>query len=235
MSYIVDDKYKPEVEKHKWYKNTRGFWVRTTDDARLSKFIWSLETQSDPFDKGRVFVKDGNKDNCTVDNLKFPPPKTFITDQDPETKNFVNSRAWRLSRRGYWTGYFNCACHGKRPQTMHRMLFNLSRGICPAEDDYYKEGLHIAHVNHNKNDNRLENLQLQSASFNCSDHIHLDDNRLGISDHHGKYRVRVTKNGQRTHVGRYNTIPEAAAARNSFLEQHKLSHKRTAQTPGTPS
>jgi len=49
----------------------------------------------------------------------------------------------------------------------------------------------------------------------------MDDLRY-IRKHHGKYQVRITKNGQRISLGHFYTIEEACAARDTYLKNENF-------------
>lgn len=137
---------------------------------------------------------------------------------DPETGVFTRIAAMsaRQERRvGKPCGSLNKAngyvtMHvGGRPQYAHRLAWICQHGPIPA-------GMYVDHANGNRADNRLANLRLASHRENLRNCKVRKDNSSGIKGvsfdaARGQWAVKVA----RRHVGRFETLLDAAAARKS--------------------
>lgn len=105
-------------------------------------------------------------------------------------------------------------------------------GYCRIELDGYDYAAHrlawlhvygewpdgpLDHVNGIRSDNRLSNLRKATASGNACNRKRRRDNTTGAKGVHwdkgaSRFRVVVTIAGKRRHIGRFNTMTEAASA-----------------------
>ena len=83
---------------------------------------------------------------------------------------------------------------GKKCFYLHRLIYMYHYGSIP-------KGYVIDHMNQNKTDNRIENLRCVNQTKN-----QLNNNSNGYSKTlTGKYRVQISVNKKRTHIGYYFT------------------------------
>lgn len=98
-------------------------------------------------------------------------------------------------------GYVISSTHIK----LHRLIMD-----CP-------EDMFVDHVNHNRLDNRKQNLRTCTKQQNNWNKSTQHNNTSGFPGINmlpgGKYRVRITMNNRRMHIGCYNTLEEAIEAR----------------------
>jgi len=74
----------------------------------------------------------------------------------------------------------------------------------------------IDHINQDATDNRIKNLRDVTNAENNKNKTLQNNNKtgyLGVSKRHGKYRAEINVNNIRKHLGYYDTVEEAAAAR----------------------
>lgn len=117
------------------------------------------------------------------------------------------------------TGYINVVVDGKG-YTLHRIAILLSTGK-------YEKGTQVDHINHDRSDNRLENLRVVSHAVNMRNQSKRNTNKTGITGviirytQRGtkRYAANITVNYKSIFLGNYDTLEEAAAAR---LEAEKL-------------
>lgn len=81
----------------------------------------------------------------------------------------------------------------------------------------------VDHINNNREDNRLENLQLVSNRINCTKDAKSKSGMVGVSfmKNRSKYRARIKINGKEVHLGLYKTSEEASKAYQNKLKELK--------------
>lgn len=123
------------------------------------------------------------------------------------------------------SGYVRVGLQG-RSYAAHRIIYELHYGPIP-------EGYEIDHINHDRIDNRIENLRLVTHQQNNCNRTLQSNNKTGVSGIHWdnrrcKYVVRITVQGHKYHIGYFNTFEEAVTARkqaevsNRFHKNHGL-------------
>lgn len=157
---------------------------------------------------------------------------TFTIELTKGQQALVDERDWYSLRRYSWCadkvsngdGYYavrgipHPEGEGRRTTTsMHRDVMGLEWG-----DSQY-----VDHINHNKLDNRRENLRIVT-------HLENSENREQGSAHgpgvqfcpDGKrikrYKASILYKGKREYLGRYVTPEEAREARERFKKEHNL-------------
>ena len=127
----------------------------------------------------------------------------------------VNSRVPKTleagaQRKSNSEGYLNVSVNG-RDYAVHRIVMLMCYG-------FYGEGLEVDHINHVRNDNHLVNLRFVTHGENMRNKSVSSKSTTGVtgvdfSKAHKKYRARITVNWELIHLGYFETLEEAAAAR----------------------
>jgi hypothetical protein len=151
-----------------------------------------------------------------------------ILDYDPKTGVFTRRgyslRGGRTSSRGAgeragWhcaNGYW-MICVDNRDYTAHRLAWLYVYGRFPNGD--------TDHINHDKIDNRIANLREATRSQNSANRPPPKHNKSGHKGVHfdrakGRWVAYIKKDFKRYHLGRYDTMEEAIAARKDA--EHKM-------------
>ena len=132
--------------------------------------------------------------------------------------------------KGYLATNWKCGCGPTTTMTLHKLVLNLEtipEGDCPCDDSYVESGYDIAHINHNKRDCRLQNLEYQLKSFNNSDKPKLARHSsiyTGVCwhKHGGKWISQIKIDDKMIYIGYYQTERDAALARNEYVISHNL-------------
>ena len=125
----------------------------------------------------------------------------------------VNSRVPKTLEAGTQrklSGYLDVQVHGRR-YPVHRIVMLMCYGFCG-------EGLDVDHINHVRNDNRLCNLRFVTGSENSKNQSVSSKNTSGVtgvyfSKAKKKYVAQIEVNLKVIHLGYFETLEEAAAAR----------------------
>ena len=125
----------------------------------------------------------------------------------------VNSRVPKTLEAGTLmksSGYLYVQVQG-RLYLVHRVVMLMCYG-------FYGEGLDVDHINHVRNDNRLVNLRFVTRSENNKNKSVSSKSTTGVTGvdflkAHKKYRARIRANRENIHLGMFDTLEEAAAAR----------------------
>lgn len=143
----------------------------------------------------------------TQDNLKES------LSYDPLTGIFTRNYSVTSYRKGSVagtllnTGYISIRVAGAYYQA-HRLAWLYVTGEWPTE--------WIDHINGDKSDNRFENLRDTSWSLNMhnlkSAKRHNKAKLLGVSPYRSRWIAQIQKNGQKIHIGVYDTPDEAHQA-----------------------
>jgi len=147
--------------------------------------------------------------NITQERLKE------LLGYDPLTGIFIwkvsgyRLKIGRIAGGFHSTGYWGIMLDGK-PYQAHRLAWLYIYGMWPI-------GV-IDHRDHDKANNRIDNLRDVTKSINSQNTIHARKNNslgmLGASFHkeNGKYKAQIQIDGKKKHLGYFNTPIEAHAA-----------------------
>jgi hypothetical protein len=130
---------------------------------------------------------------------------------------------WAADRRDRCT-YARGRKHGVKRQSfyMHRVVLGLGRGDLWAVVD---------HINHDSLDNRRENLRVVGMQTNAANMRMRRTSRTGVHGvcHDGpRFEATVKVDYVRVFRGKFDTVVEAAVARNAYLDAHGLPHTRSS-------
>ena len=126
----------------------------------------------------------------------------------------------KKDKKGYWR-----ACINKLGKMNHFLLHRLL--IEYFKPEIWQADLVVNHINHNRSDNRLENLEMISGERNASDRdrTNLSSIYQGVHYRKGAQKwaacARVHK-GDSDHLGLFDLEIEAARCRDKFIIEHKL-------------
>ena len=150
-------------------------------------------------------------------NNRLPDLKKLneLLNYDPDTGIFT----WKVARgrvtKGTVAGQVNKRW-GYRTITIdkvkyyaHRLAWYISTGDDPGDLD-------IDHKNHNRDDNRIENLILATRSENCSNRA---TPALYARKHRNKYLAQLTFRGVKYYLGLYDTPEECRSVTIEKREQ----------------
>lgn len=113
---------------------------------------------------------------------------------------WIEKHQWHLG----WTGYAITNIE-KRPTPMHRILMQAPKGV------------EVDHINHDKLDNRRENLRLVTHAQNMWNQQKRADNKSGFrgvswSSRKRKFVAQIKVNGQHYFLGHYDSPADASKA-----------------------
>ena len=164
--------------------------------------------------------------------LRYTPETgdVYWIERDQETMPVAHRRdAWNTrhaGQRAFHTpsteGYLRGKVFGKFYST-HRLVWAMHYGEWPTSP--------IDHINGNRADNRITNLRVVPISENNKNSCRRSDNSSGSAGvvwcrTQRKWRAGITLAGKFVHLGRFKTIEDAVAARQSaqlqsgFTERH---------------
>jgi hypothetical protein len=152
-------------------------------------------------------------------NIK-PPPIDFRTvfTYDPEQGILIRTRTGqpagvknknhKVPHKNY--GYIK---HGGKEYAVHRVIWAVVHGTWPETS--------LDHIDHDKRNNRIENLRLAPAATNAHNLSKFRNNtsgRTGITQLvDGRFRVRIGYKKQRICLGTYDTFEEAEFVHEAVL------------------
>ena len=157
-----------------------------------------------------------------VRTLFFYDPHTgWVTHQTNKVKAKIGDRAGSCSK----TGARYRRIFGKK-YLEHRIIWLYQFGHFPLYE--------IDHINHVRNDNRLENLREVTHAQNMKNKRQYTNNAVGcvgasVDSRCGKYRAYISLNGKPKGLGYYSSFEEAVAARNAALAQAQEYHANHGQ------
>lgn len=126
---------------------------------------------------------------------------------EPETGLFFRGKTKKAAGRVATNGYRQIAFQGKRYMA-HRLAWFYVHKVFPDGQ--------LDHINHDKDDNRIENLREvnQSQNFeNVHNWSHNKTGRRGVSFAKGRYQADIKVNRKTLYLGSYDNIVDAVAAR----------------------
>ncbi len=119
-------------------------------------------------------------------------------------KRYIGWTAGAVNGRGYMLVRI-----GSKKYSVHRLAWIISTGSNPIEID---------HINHDKKDNRLVNLREVNRTTQMKNRKKNSNNTTGsngVGIGNGGYIAYTSVNGERFHIGTFDTKEEAVAARQS--------------------
>lgn len=140
---------------------------------------------------------------------QIPLKQGGFTLVDDDNFEYINQKRCRVGSSGYvFTG---------KNTRIHRLITN-----CP--DDMV-----VDHINHNKLDNRKQNLRICTIEENCRNRVDNKNNKSGFRGVSfylplNKWRAKIVLKNKTVHLGYFNTPQEASqvyekvAKRNGFLK-----------------
>lgn len=186
---------------------------------------WLMEYKEHP--KYKIEHINGNKQDNRIENLKEIIPCSTVLTQDLvrmlfDYDNGVLRWIEKLSARSQYvigsaagfvstqkdSEYRYIKIGGKRYNAAN-IIWLYHYGVMPD--------VLIDHINHDKSDNRIENLRLATQKENSRNRslgVKNTSGVIGVDKHEGKWSARIINNeGKRISLGRFKTFKEAAAAR----------------------
>ena len=108
----------------------------------------------------------------------------------------------------------------RKSESIHRLIWLLAYGRWPTND--------IDHINRIKTDNRIVNLREVTHAQNSQNRLKNVNNTSGYSGvcwqkSRNKWHVKIGVQGKRIHVGRFDNLEDAVAARKA-AEQKYFTH-----------
>lgn len=125
----------------------------------------------------------------------------IVDDEDFEELNKVN---WCVTSHGYANRAIRLPSGKQRKITMHRVIMN------PPD------GLTVDHINHNRLDNRRENLRIVRMRINQANR---KEETFGTHWHKKKKRwcCKTSENGKQIHLGYFDTKEEGQQAYKNYI------------------
>lgn len=128
-----------------------------------------------------------------------------------------NMKIGRMAGSMAGNGYMQVHCFGK-VRLMHRIIWEMHNGDIP-------EGMEIDHINHIRDDNRIENLRLVSRTQNAKNLSMRSDNTsnvVGVSwdNKSKKWYAKIAVNGKQIALGRFSNLSMAAECRKAAEEKY---------------
>lgn len=115
-----------------------------------------------------------------------------------------NKISGSLRKDGYRNVSYNKKCYYQ-----HRIIWELHNGAIP-------DGMEIDHINHNKSDNRIENLRLVTKRGNALNRKHKP---VGVYKDKGYWKVGFTVNNKWKHFGMFSDYNKAVATAKQIYEK----------------
>lgn len=118
-------------------------------------------------------------------------------------------------------GYLVVRFSGKQWK-VHRIIWEIHNGIIP-------DNMEIDHINHKRDDNRIENLRITSGRVNSMNIAISSANSsgcMGVSwiDRISKWQVYIGVNGKQIYIGVFENFEDAVLARKSAEKIYRF-HK----------
>lgn len=158
---------------------------------------------------------------------KLPPIEELkrLFHYDPET----GSLTWKIRRQrmrvGDEAGFVQSSGYRRVKVNAsnfkgHRICYAIFHGVDPYP-------MEVDHINHNRSDNRIQNLRLVSHRENGKNqkkHAHNTSGYAGVSwrKQNKKWHARITVNGKKKHLGYFTNKSDAIAARRAAEEKYNF-------------
>lgn len=198
------------IEKMPEKKNRKIIW-KCLCDCGSGKEVY---TTSGNLSSGNTqscgcLQKEKAASNCKKDFNRYIIHKDYYEIFDERGNSFyidledfekVSEYRWYLTKHGYWGAHI--------PGTRKRLM--LHRFLCPT-DSYL-----VDHANHNKNDNRKNNLRPATALENNRNHKINSLNKsgfIGVSYNGSSWIVNINMNNKTKYLGSFKNKEEAIKAR----------------------
>lgn len=129
------------------------------------------------------------------------------------SRGVAGSEVGTIDNHGYL-----CFIMNKGRFKNHRVIWEMFNGEIP-------KGMHIDHINHIRDDNRIENLRVVSRVDNQRNQSLRSDNssgNVGVSfmKKLGKWEAYIYLGGKKIKIGYYSNIDDAIKARKSASEEY---------------
>ena len=126
----------------------------------------------------------------------------YLSNRINRKNQVAGTRSGTIDHRGYRRTYVDGATYAE-----HRIVWVWVHGSIPP-------GLYIDHINHHRQDNRIQNLRLvtpQANNLNSVNSARSQTGYRGVShiSRSGKYRAQIKHQGHNQHLGMFNTALEA--------------------------
>ena len=110
------------------------------------------------------------------------------------------------AKNGYWMLRFNGECH-----MLHRLIWEIHNGPIP-------EAMQVDHIDHDRDNNAIENLRLVTVQQNNMNLSKRSDNRSGVTGVYWdpvnkKWLAQIRVHKRCIKLGRFDVIEDAIAAR----------------------
>jgi hypothetical protein len=125
---------------------------------------------------------------------------------DSNQFEYLNKFTWSININGYAQGRIE-----KEHYLMHRYLMRLQKG----------DKQQVDHINHNKLDNRIENLRVCVPSenmFNLKISKFNTTGAKGVCRVGNRYKAQIQINKKQIHLGLFDTIKDAKRAYDKFAK-----------------
>lgn len=163
------------------------------------------------------------------DYFEYKDGKIYWKDYDSEKlgrrriqRRFIGKEVGGIDKS---LGYVRVNMPGKK-YWVHRIIWEMHNGAIP-------EGMQIDHINHVRNDNRIENLRLVTIQENRKNQSINSRNKTGVTgvcivSMTGKYVAQIKKDGENIHLGFFDNIHDASIvrARAEFILGYHKNHGR---------
>lgn len=147
---------------------------------------------------------------------KLPLGHNLFALVDNEDFEYLNQFKWHYTN-GYPARWIRK--YERQASKDERTILRLHRAIMKPP-----ENMLVDHINHNKLDNRKENLRICNKSQNCMNRHKRSDNTTGYAGitrvRSGRYVVRVGFEGKRIHLGTFDILDEAIYARRNAEKKY---------------
>ncbi|WP_145574135.1 HNH endonuclease signature motif containing protein [Yersinia alsatica] len=108
------------------------------------------------------------------------------------------------------SGYLQAMILGKN-RMIHRIIWEMNNGPIP-------EGIQVDHIDHNRTNNRIENMRIVTHQQNNQNRTIPKNNTsgacgVGWRQSEKKWYAKITVNGKPKHLGRFKDVNDAISAR----------------------